>query len=381
MHVQIVRWERSGRDEGKCRHPVRAGLALILAIIFAAGLSGCYLSDQASRFLALQARARPAASLLADPKTPAPERDLLERVAKIRAFAVENIGLRNTKSFRSLVEIDGDRVATVVQACAALSFDRYLWSYPVVGKLPYKGFYDPKDAEKERDRLKAQGYDVIVRGVDSFSTLGWFADPLYSFMESYKDAELAELVIHEMTHATAFSRSPGDFNEELATFVGRSGADEYLAATRGPDSPDLAEARRGRGDEEAFASFLRGTAAELEKLYEEKIPDADKRAKKAEIIAARAALYRKDYAPRFGSEAYRNFPMDRMNNAYLDLYKLYEGEPALYADYERAICGGDLRRFVREAVRLAAARGDPKAVMRAELAAAGVPGYATQPSP
>lgn len=331
-------------------------------------LSSCYITSEGAAFLAMQARAKPTAKLLADPALPADRRAFLERVGRVRRFAVEELGMRDTENYTSFVEVPGDRVATVVQACAELSFDRHLWSYPVVGRLPYKGFFDPGDAEKEAARLRKEGLDVIVRGVDAFSTLGWFKDPLYSFMESYGEAELAELIIHELTHATAFSKREGAFNEELATFVGRSGAELWLA--RGGEPEELKAYRATRSDAEAFAAFIAGTAAELERLYGEEIPDGEKRERKREIIEARAELYRKAAPGTFSGEGYRTFPMEKINNAFIDLYRLYEGEPALYADYLRKVCGGDLRRFIGEAARLAAAAGDPAEAMRAELARA-----------
>jgi predicted aminopeptidase len=351
------------------RRPRILAAALCLAAL-AGGLSSCYVGEQARAFLALQARAKSAASLLSDPKTPQKTRDLLLRVARIRSYAIATLGLKDTRNYTSLVELDADRLATVVQACAELSFDRYLWTYPVVGKLPYQGFFKPADAEKEAARLRKLGWDVIVRPVDAFSTLGWFADPLYSFMDAYGEADLAELVIHEMTHATAFSKAPGDFNEELATFVGRAGADAYLAASMGAASPLLAEARLARKEAEAFSAFLRGTAKELETVYAKTETPEAKRAEKAAVLAARARLFHDNYDELFETGRYRSFPMDKINNAWLDLYRLYEGEPELYADYLGAVCGGDLVVFIREAARLAKARGDPKALMREELAAA-----------
>jgi predicted aminopeptidase len=334
-------------------------------------LSSCYISEQASAFLALRAKAKPVAKLLADPSTPKDERELLERVARIRKFAIGKLGLKDTKNYTSLVPLDSDRVATVVQACGELSFDRYLWDYPVVGKLPYQGFFKPADADKEAARLKKEGWDVIVRPVDAFSTLGWFDDPLYSFMSSYGEADLADLIIHEMTHATAFSKSPGDFNEELATFVGREGAEAYLLDLEGPDSPTLAEDKKARADAEAFSAFLRGTATELETVYASKLPSQEKRAQKAAVIADRAELYRSEVAPRLTIEGYKNFDMGRINNAWLDLYRLYEGEPELYAKYLATVCGGSLPRFIQEAARLARLPGDPKAAMRKALTEAG----------
>lgn len=341
-----------------------------LALAATALLSGCYVTKEAQAFLALQSRARPVKKLLADPKLPKGQRDLLERVEAIRAFAIGSLGLRDTKNYTSLVELDADRLATVVQACAGLSFDRYLWTYPVVGRLPYQGFFDPKDADKEAARLRKEGYDVLVRGVDAFSTLGWFHDPLYSFMESYGDADLADLVIHEMTHATAFSKDTGDFNEEVATFVGRRGAEAWLASLGPRGDEELASARESRAEAETFAAFLSGTAAELEAMYRLDLSADEKRSRKASIIAARAKTYRDTVAPGLGLEGYRNFPMERINNAWLDLYRLYEGEPRLYEDYLDRVCSGNLPRFIADMARLAKQKGNPKDAMRAALAAA-----------
>lgn len=348
---------------------IRKNTLRLLGIAAPVLLSSCYITSEGAAFLAMQARAKPTAKLLADPALPADRRAFLERVGRLRRFAVEELGMRDTENYTSFVEVPGDRVATVVQACAELSFDRRLWSYPVVGRLPYKGFFDPADAEKEAARLREEGLDVIVRGVDAFSTLGWFKDPLYSFMESYGEAELAELIVHELTHATAFSKREGSFNEELATFVGRAGAGLWLQRAGEPESEELKAYRASRSDAEAFAAFIAGTAAELERLYGETIPDGEKREGKKRIIAERAALYRKTAPEAFSGEGYRKVPMEKINNAFIDLYRLYEGEPALYADYLRKVCGGDLRRFIVEAARLAAAE-EPKDAMRAELASA-----------
>jgi predicted aminopeptidase len=289
----------------------------------------------------------------------------------VRAFAVASLGLKDTKSYESVVELDADRLATVVSACAALSFDRFLWSYPLVGKLPYRGYFDPALAEAEAARLRGLGFDVIARPVDAFSTLGWLADPLFSFMSSYDEAEIADLLIHEMTHATVFAKGnrPGveQFNEELATYVGREGSLRYLEKKYGPDSPELDEARRANADAETFSAYLRDTSTELEAVYASGDAPEEKRRRKAEIIAARAATYARRYDELFASDRYRDFPMARLNNAYLDLYRLYEGEPELYADYCAKLCGGDLRRFIAAMARIAKAGGDPKRTMRKEL--------------
>jgi predicted aminopeptidase len=269
-------------------------------------------------------------------------------------------------------------LATVVQACAELSFDRYLWNYPVVGKMPYRGYFDPKDAQKEAAELKKKGLDVIARPVDAFSTLGWFSDPLFSFMSSYSEADIADLVIHEMTHATIFLKGDGkgggagggteQFNEELATFVGREGAILFLSNKYGPGSAEAKAALSKRRDAEAFSSYLAGTAKELEAVYSSALSAEEKRKRKAEIIASRAAQYKSDYASLFEGADYKDFPMDRINNAYIDLYRLYEGESPLYRDYYDKIARGAMKTFIGDISRIAKEKGDPKEAMRAQLA-------------
>ncbi len=346
------------REHGRSRHSIR-GRSVGRMAAYAAGLvslcllSSCYLTTQGARYLSIVATAKSAEKLLADPGTDDATRRLLETALDARAYAIGTIGLRTTKNYRSLAKVDSDHLVTVVQACAELSFDRYLWTYPFVGKLPYKGFFDPKDAEAEAERLKKLGYDVIRRPSDAFSTLGFLADPLFSFMKSWDEYDIVELVIHEMTHATIFlrDRKAGNFNEELATFVGRQGALDFIASRRGKDSGEYASALAGIADAQHFSAFLRGTAQRLEEIYTSRLREEDKREAKKRIIGERSVLFGHEYASIFSPEGfsrYRDYPMDRINNALLDLYRLYEGEPELYRDYYEKSCGSDLATFVRK---------------------------------
>lgn len=342
--------------------------ALSLVSLFT--LPSCYVLDQGTAYLGILAKAKPLARVRDKASSPESERLFLDRVARIRAFGISRLGLADTKNYTSLVELGTASLATVVQACDELSFTRYLYSYPVVGKLPYKGFFKPEAAHKEAQRLKAQGLDVLVRDVSAFSTLGWFRDPLFSFMESYSEAELADLLLHELTHATAFSKAPGDWNEEVATFVGRHAAEAYLLDLEGPASPSLAEARLSRQRSETFAAFMRETGAELEAVYSSSASPEEKRRDKAAIIAARATIYKEKGVELFGpgpdAAGWRGYEMAGINNAWLDLYHLYEGENELYADYLKLACGGELEVFIVKIKILAKAR-DPKAEMRKEL--------------
>ena len=355
------------------RSPVPA-----LAVAAALGLcllSSCYETTQALRYLSIRSKAESFDRALADPKTSPALRLLIGRARAARSFALGELGLKQTKNFTSVVVLDADRLVTVVQACAGLSFTRHLWSYPVVGKMPYRGYFDRDEAEKEAARLKATGLDTIARPVDAFSTLGWLSDPLFSFMSSYGEAEVADLVIHEMTHATIFLKGdrPGaeQFNEELSTFVGREGSLLYMSEAYGADSRQVADLRATWDDAASLAAYLAGTGRLLEAVYSSGAADGEKRRLKAGVIAARAADYKRDYPALFKGGRHRDFAMERINNAYIDLYRLYEGESSLYRDFFERRCGGDLRSFIQAVARIAKAEGDPRPEMRRLVGAAG----------
>jgi len=260
-------------------------------------------------------------------------------------------------------------VADVVSACADDSFERHYWRYPVLGAMPYKGFYDKSDADAEAARLKASGLDVIVRRVDAFSSLGFFKDPLYSFMAEYDEDELAELILHESAHATLFVKGADQFNEEFATFVGRKGAELYLTERYGKDSEALAARRARAADGAAFVEFLKGSARLLDEVYVDATKSQDEKlALKAAILSERAAVFRVEAGSVFHDEGYRRFDMGAVNNAYIDLYRLYEEDLGLYERWFVSVASGSLPDFVATLVALADVAGeDVKSAMAERL--------------
>ncbi|MDR1100277.1 MAG: aminopeptidase, partial [Treponema sp.] len=211
--------------------PALMAAALILG--GSAFFSGCYTLTQGTAMLGYLARAVPLESLLEDGDSAfgsaaEENRRFVELVHDIRRFAIDELGLAASENYTTYVAIDRDYLAAVVSASAADSFDRHEWWFPVVGSVPYKGFFSAAGARKERVKLEKRGLDVWVRGVDAFSTLGWFQDPLYSYMRSYPPDRLADLLIHESVHATVFLKGHVQFNEELAEFIGSEGARLYM---------------------------------------------------------------------------------------------------------------------------------------------------------
>ncbi|MDR2748188.1 MAG: aminopeptidase [Treponema sp.] len=353
--------------------------AAALALLLAAGLlfSGCYTLTQGVTMLGYLGRAVPLEKLAegepqntgaaGPPSTADTEKTarFVERVYEIRRFAGE-LGLKESANYTRYVELDRNYLAAVVSAAARDSFTTYEWWFPVVGKVPYKGFFKVEDARRERDRLQKKDLDVWVRGVDAFSTLGWFKDPLYSYMRDYSDYQLANLLIHELLHATVYITGQSQFNEELAEFVGTEGARLYIEKKYGGESPEFREVFDSEADTKTYVAYLRGLIGELEELYRGPAPREDKLARKAEIIRRSQERFLGDYDTLFKSQDYQGFTELPVNNAYLELYRLYYEGNSFYRDlYERS--GGDLGRYIAAARTLKSREKDPKGALTTAL--------------
>ncbi|MDR1352328.1 MAG: aminopeptidase [Treponema sp.] len=348
--------------------PLALSLALVLGGM--ALFSGCYTLKQGTAMLGYLRRAVPLETL-ESPGGFGPAEDAEQnrafagRVRDIRAFATGELGLRETKNYTRYVQIYRDYLAAVVSAAAKDSFTRHEWWFPVVGQVPYKGFFDPADARKEAEKLAKKGLDVWVRGVDAFSTLGWFRDPLYSYMRDYPAHRIAELLIHELLHATVYLKGQSQFNEELAEFVGREGARLYIISRFGEGSEEYRVMADNEADSAAFLDFIRELIAELDALYRGAAPREEKLERKEAIIAAFQERFDAEYENRFRRDNYRGFSKLKLNNAYLELYRLYYGESSFYEDLY-AKSGRDLRAFIAAAKALKA-KGSPKQQLEAAL--------------
>jgi predicted aminopeptidase len=250
----------------------------------------------------------------------------VELVQDIRRFAAEELGLNLSKNYTRYVKIDRDYLAAVVSASAADSFSRHEWKYPVVGSLPYKGFFKLEDARKEQAKLEKKGLDVWVRGVEAFSTLGWFSDPLYSYMQNYPPRRLADLIIHESLHATIFIKGQAEFNEELAEFIGSEGSRLYVESRFGADSEEYNALISADKNNRHYVTFIQELCAELQALYEKGANREETIREKERIINVAKERFEKEYESRFTNDDYRGFFSLPINNAYLELYRLYYAE-------------------------------------------------------
>ncbi|HPG27630.1 MAG TPA: aminopeptidase [Myxococcota bacterium] len=205
---------------------IRATLLAVLTL----STSGCYYGELASGQLRMLWRREAIESVRADPDRPASTRDLLGLVESVRDFA-RGLGLDVGSQYKSYVEWPGDRVVTTLVRTRPGSLEPVPWRYPLLGRLPYRGYFDRAKAEAEALRLRErEGFDVCETGVTAYSTLGWLADPVTSPMLERGPASLVETLLHELVHATAFLPDAADFNESVAQFVGQQATIRFFDA-------------------------------------------------------------------------------------------------------------------------------------------------------
>jgi len=305
-------------------------LTAAILLVFCSLFSGCYSLTQGVKLLGYLSKAVPLE------KTG--DAEFKQLVLDIRSFAINELGLTMSKNYTTYVELDRDYLAAVVSASQRDSFQRHEWHFPVVGSMPYKGFFDIEDAVKERGKLEKKDLDIWIRKVSGFSTLGWFKDPLYSYMREYSPGRLADLIIHELVHSTVFIKGQVTFNEELAEFIGSEGSRLYIETRYGTDSDEYRELFESEENSQNFVAFIQELINELEIVYSENSLDRnEKLAEKERIIKAAQERFKSEYENRFTNDNYRGFPDMPLNNAYLELFRLYHAEDNFYADlYERS---------------------------------------------
>jgi predicted aminopeptidase len=268
-------------------------------------------------------RRQPIDEVIASPGTDAGTRAKLELVRSARTFAVERLELDAGDSYTTFSRVDRDTLLMVVTAAPKTSFTPYTWWFPIVGRVPYKGFFDPDDARGEARRLAAKGYDTHVRPSGAFSTLGWFNDPLLSTILAYDDVALAATVIHEITHNTTFIEGQVGFNESFANFVGDVGATELFCGIEGETGERCRRARSLWQDNLVFAGALEGLVTGLEAVYgDESLSRDEKLEAREEVIRRWREGYARDVVPelRLG---FRSFHEQPINNASLLGLRLY----------------------------------------------------------
>ena len=327
--------------------PRRRLVPLLLGLL----LNGCASLDYYTQLghgqLALLAAREPVDKLLADPAADPELKRRLALAQQARDFASRTLQLPDNRSYRLYADLKRPYVVWNVFATPELSLAPLTHCFPIAGCVAYRGFYQQGRARGAAALLHAEGMDTYVAGIEAYSTLGWFADPILNTMLHWGDERLAAVIFHELAHQQLYVTDDTAFNESFASFVEHEGLRQWRAA-RGLAPLAVGEERQRR----QFTELILASRARLEVLYASPASDADKRRAKA----AEFERMRQDYrALRDGQwqgdgryDAWVNAPL---NNARLLPFGLYDQwVEAFSVLFEQA--GGDWPSFYRRAAEL-----------------------------
>ncbi|MCL2184198.1 MAG: aminopeptidase [Chitinispirillia bacterium] len=337
---------------------------LIPPVIILILCNGCYLAKQGTGLLGYQFRTVPINKMLRDSSTAPETKEFLNRVLDIRSFAIDSLGLKRNKNYLKYVHAGRDYMVDVLVACKDDTFDLYKWWFPITGSVPYKGFFDRKDAEKEAKKItKKGGYDITIGKADAFSTLGITADPIYSFMAEYSVYDLASLIIHEQTHATVFIKSQIQLNEEMATFVGDVGGLLYVKSKFGEDSDQYRAAVLSKEDYRTYISLMRELYDDLRAVYAQDSSREYKLAEKARVFGSFRSNIANSYDSLFRTQRYKGLKQADLNNAVIASRMTYNLDMSLYYSlYEKR--GRDMAAVVRDLKGLKKVKKEHKEYLR-----------------
>ena len=333
------------------------------------GLSSCQLGyvmkSGIGQFQLLNSRV-PLEKALQDPSLDSRKKQKLILAQEARVFAEQELHLKHTKNYTSYVELGRPYVTYVVSAAEKWKLQGYQWSYPFMGKMPYKGFFSEPDAAELAQEMQSKGFDAYMRGVSAYSTLGWFNDPILSSMMDYDDYEIVDTIIHETVHATLYIKNAADFNERLASFLGQKGAEIFYLKKEGPKSKTLEQVRLKSVDQDLFSKFISTELEQLEAWYE-KLPASDRkeevREKRIQDIQSR---FKENIIPRLKTDVFLRFPELKLNNARLLVYKTYMRDLSDFENLYQSL-GANFEAFVKKCKELEKVK-DPEAVLKTWVA-------------
>lgn len=351
-----------------------------LAVIAILGLTqGCYLARAAIEEARILAARRPIAELIDEPGLDDSTRRKLRLVVAARRFAADSLGLDPGKSFTAFSDIGRDTLVLVLSAARRDSLAGHTWRYPVVGKLPYRGFFELSDALDARRDLEAKGYDTYLRTSDAFSTLGWFDDPLLSTTLRHDSLSLVNTVIHEITHSTFFPKGQAIFNESFASFVGARGAERFFRSRGSEEAAAMTDA--SWRDQKVLSAFWGSLSRSLDSAFSAHPGSRERRLLARDTVYARARAALKDSV---GAQLRTIGPWyaDRvpLNNAYVLARVVYAKELAMFDDVYWAE-DRDLRATIATVLRLVkTSPSDPFGAISAWITAARQPASTARPA-
>ncbi|MEO6883179.1 MAG: aminopeptidase [Bacteroidia bacterium] len=294
-------------------------------------------------------QAKPVSEMMNDKNVPDSIKNKLNLVQEIRQYAIDSLGINDSKNFTSVYNQHGKPSLWVLTAAEKFSLRAKAWNFPFLGNVSYKGFFDLTKGKRAKIILENEGYDTDLGMVSDWSTLGWLNDPILSNTLSYHVGDLSNLIIHELTHGTLYVKNNVDFNENLASFIGDKGALKFLQHKYGKDSEEYLRYVHHKSDRKMYADYILKSAARLDSLYKQFKPnesDSQKEQEKMNLIQQIIAnvsnlnLYNKAKYIKFSKEALIS------KNAFFVSFKMYDSQYDFFDQELHQKFGNNLRNYL-----------------------------------
>lgn len=321
-----------------------------------------YVANNAYHQARLLHSAQPLQKVIDDPNTPPQHKHKLELALKAKEYAETRLHLKKTKNYSTYVELHRDYVTYIVSAAPKNELKYYTWYFPIIGHVPYKGYFTEQGARDEEKELLKEGYDTYVRGVSAYSTLGWFKDPILSSMMRYSDYDLVSTIIHETVHTTLYIKSNANFNERLASYLGDLGAQLYFEEFYPNAQKILEESRASDHDQKVFGEFISLKIKDLEKWYAENKTSPSLEQDRQLQFKNIQADFTKNISPKLKTKKYSAFASLDLNNAQLMGLKLYMND---LDDFEKLTLKfkGEFAQILKYCISLESAQ-DPEQALK-----------------
>lgn len=264
-------------------------------------------------------------------------------IQEVKRYGEERLGLGRTGSYTKYFEVKRP-VLYLITASEKDRFEPHRWNFPIIGSVTYKSFFTLKGVLKEKRRLEGKGYDTYLQQAAAYSTLGWLKDPIFSTMFKWDEPTLANVILHEMVHATVYFKGETDLNEQMATFIGNRGAIDFLTEKHGPGSKGAALAINYWEDGLLFGSWVHEAYDRLSAFYDQPISREEKMRGREEIFQSIQNEFR-EMKHRFKTDCYKGVEGVEWNNAVILAYRQYFHRLDRW-EYLYHAKGRDLRKVV-----------------------------------
>lgn len=293
-------------------------------------------------------KSRPNPQVIADAATSPGLRRQLAVVERIRRFASDHLSLPGGESYGKYADLGRAHVVWVLYAAPEFSLKPKTWNYPALGELDYRGYFHEQDSVSLARELRGDGYDVFVGGVDAYSTLGWFHDPVLNTFVAYPDIDLAETIFHELTHRKVFYQGDTVFNESLATVVAEEGVKRWLKHEgRHAELRDYVECLVRRRE---FYQEIDRSRRSLASLYAGAGSATAKRREKALVLSGLRERFR-ELRRRWGGVGLDGWLLEDLNNGHIISLNLYADKMPVFQNLLTE-CDGDFPLFFKKAARM-----------------------------